>query len=336
MVGAKTLYRSRGAVLGGVCAGLAEYFALDTVIVRVLTVALAVVTAGFAAVVYVALWLILPQALQHDSVVDVAPESVHSEARGCAVDARAATRPASVSPGVPSGIGHIPPTPPRGARAAAVPPSAAQAAAQPAATVGSFATTHAPGAPLSPETPGGASAPSAGAPRAASAGAQPVHDASVRVMLFIGMTLLFAGFAGFFSSLVAEVRWWQFWPTMLVIVGVVALVVPPQERNERGWAVAGGIAALVAGGWLLVFSLGFVSWGSLRAIADNLWPLFFVMAGFFVMAVSVHSPGFALCGVAAFAVFCALGLAWFSLPGDLLQATFQLPGKTLVVPNPWM
>ena len=100
--------------------------------------------------------------------------------------------------------------------------------------------------------------------------------------------------------------------------------------------MAGGIAALVAGGWLLVFSLGFVSWGSLRAIADNLWPLFFVMAGFFVMAVSVHSPGFALCGVAAFAVFCVLGLAWFSLPGDLLQATFQLPGKTLVVPNPWM
>ena len=245
MVGAKTLYRSRGAVLGGVCAGLAEYFALDTVIVRVLTVALAVVTAGFAAVVYVALWLILPQAPQHDSVVDVAPESVHSEARGCAVDARAATRPASVSPGAPSGIGHIPPTPPRGARAAAVPPSAAQAAAQPAATVGPFAAPHAPGAPFSPETPGGASASSAGAPRAASAGAQPVHDASVRVMLFIGMTLLFAGFAGFFSSLVAEVRWWQFWPTMLVIVGVVALVVPPQERNERGWAVAGGIAALV-------------------------------------------------------------------------------------------
>ncbi len=155
-------------------------------------------------------------------------------------------------------------------------------------------------------------------------------------MLFIGMTLLFAGFSGFFSSLVSEVRWWQFWPAMLVIAGIVTLVVPPREGDERGWAVAGGIVALVAGAWLLVFSLGFVSWGSLRVIADNLWPLFFVMAGFFLMAVSVRSPGFALCGVAAFAVFCALGLLWFAQPGDLPQATLQLPGKVLVIPNLWM
>lgn len=383
MVGAKTLYRSRCAVLGGVCAGLAEYFALDTVVVRALAVALAVVTAGFAAIVYVALWLILPQAPQQDSVVDVSPESVHSEARGCTVEARAAKRSTFVSPGVSSGIGHIPPTPPRGARAAAVPPSAAQSApapapgapaaqpapgmapgapaaqpapgvatgapaaqsapgasaAQSAATAGPTAALRAPGSPCAPSAaPGAASSPASAAPAAGapSAGACPVRDASVRIMLFIGMTLLFAGFSGFFSALVSEVRWWQFWPAMLIIVGIVTLVVPPREGEERGWAVAGGIVALVAGAWLLVFSLGFVSWGSLLTIADNLWPLFFVMAGFFIMAVSVRAPGFALCGGAAFAVFCVLGLAWFALPGDLPQATLQLPGKALVIPNLWM
>lgn len=355
MVGAKTLYRSRCAVLGGVCAGLAEYFALDTVVVRALAVALAVVTAGFAAIVYVALWLILPQASQQDSVVDVSPESVHSDARGCTIEARAAKRSTFVSPGVSSGIGHIPPTPPRGARAAAVPLSAAQpapasgtpapqptsgaSASQFAATAGPTTVSHAPGSPRASNAASGAASSPANATSAASApssGARPVRDASVRIMLFIGMTLLFAGFSGFFSALVSEVRWWQFWPAMLVIVGIVTLVVPPREGEERGWAVAGGIVAIVAGAWLLMFSLGFVSWASLFTIADNLWPLFFVMAGFFIMAVSVRAPGFALCGVAAFAVFCVLGLAWFALPGDLPQATLQLPGKALVIPNLWM
>lgn len=53
----------RNAMLGGVCAGLADYIGWDATLVRVLTVALAVFTAvGPVVIAYVVLWLIIPPA----------------------------------------------------------------------------------------------------------------------------------------------------------------------------------------------------------------------------------------------------------------------------------
>jgi phage shock protein C len=54
------VYRQpKGAVLGGVCAGLADYFRLDPTLVRVVFL-LVIVLTGFGALVYLALWFILP------------------------------------------------------------------------------------------------------------------------------------------------------------------------------------------------------------------------------------------------------------------------------------
>jgi phage shock protein C len=59
---AKKLMRSsRDKKIGGVCAGLAEYFDLDPTIVRVVWL-LAVLFAGTGLFVYVVLWIVLPQA----------------------------------------------------------------------------------------------------------------------------------------------------------------------------------------------------------------------------------------------------------------------------------
>ncbi len=53
------LYRSRTDVmLGGVCAGLARYLDVDTVLVRLLAVVLAL--SGFGVALYVILWVIIP------------------------------------------------------------------------------------------------------------------------------------------------------------------------------------------------------------------------------------------------------------------------------------
>jgi phage shock protein PspC (stress-responsive transcriptional regulator) len=54
------LTRSHDRVLGGVAGGLAEYFALDPTLVRVLWVAAAVLTHVAALVAYVLLWAIVP------------------------------------------------------------------------------------------------------------------------------------------------------------------------------------------------------------------------------------------------------------------------------------
>ncbi len=57
-----TLRRSRtDRMLAGVCGGLAETLGADAALLRVLLVALTLVTGGAAAVVYLAAWVLAPE-----------------------------------------------------------------------------------------------------------------------------------------------------------------------------------------------------------------------------------------------------------------------------------
>ena len=56
----KRLTRSDDKMIGGVCAGLAEYLDIDPTIVRIVWV-LMVLFAGFGILRYVILWLIMPK-----------------------------------------------------------------------------------------------------------------------------------------------------------------------------------------------------------------------------------------------------------------------------------
>ncbi|WP_347840514.1 PspC domain-containing protein [uncultured Draconibacterium sp.] len=56
------LYRSRNRVLGGVLAGIAEYFAIDVILVRVIYVLLSLFSAGFPGLlVYIICWAVIPE-----------------------------------------------------------------------------------------------------------------------------------------------------------------------------------------------------------------------------------------------------------------------------------
>ena len=56
----KRLYRSRvDKVLGGVCGGIAEYFEIDPVIVRLLWVVFSLI-AGTGVIAYIIAWIIIP------------------------------------------------------------------------------------------------------------------------------------------------------------------------------------------------------------------------------------------------------------------------------------
>jgi phage shock protein C len=58
-----TLQRSRtDRMLSGVCGGLAETFGIDPALVRLGMVALTVVSGGGAALLYVAAWVLIPEA----------------------------------------------------------------------------------------------------------------------------------------------------------------------------------------------------------------------------------------------------------------------------------
>ena len=57
----KKLTRSENKFLGGVCAGIAEYFELDPTIVRVAYAVLSVFSAAFPGILlYIILWIIIP------------------------------------------------------------------------------------------------------------------------------------------------------------------------------------------------------------------------------------------------------------------------------------
>lgn len=75
----KRLYRVSDGVIGGVCAGVAEYFDIEPILTRILAVGLTVASGGLLGIAYLALWAILPVKSEVDSVIDVEPEKVHSE-----------------------------------------------------------------------------------------------------------------------------------------------------------------------------------------------------------------------------------------------------------------
>lgn len=58
----KTLYRTRDdRMLGGVCAGIAEYFEIDPTVVRLLAVLAALLSAGGAIIAYLVMWVAVPE-----------------------------------------------------------------------------------------------------------------------------------------------------------------------------------------------------------------------------------------------------------------------------------
>lgn len=57
----RVLTRSRDRMLGGVAAGLAEYFEIDPTVVRLGIVLTALLSGGVVLVGYIALWIIMPE-----------------------------------------------------------------------------------------------------------------------------------------------------------------------------------------------------------------------------------------------------------------------------------
>ncbi|MBI2573502.1 PspC domain-containing protein [Candidatus Woesearchaeota archaeon] len=58
----KRLYRnSNDKVLGGVCSGVAEYFSIDPVLVRIVWVLATLVSMGFGIIAYLVAWIIMPE-----------------------------------------------------------------------------------------------------------------------------------------------------------------------------------------------------------------------------------------------------------------------------------
>jgi phage shock protein C len=59
LASSKKLYRSKNKWLGGVCAGVAEYFNVDPLVVRIIWLVLAL-GYGVGVLAYIIAWLLIP------------------------------------------------------------------------------------------------------------------------------------------------------------------------------------------------------------------------------------------------------------------------------------
>ena len=58
----KKLYRSKkDKMIAGICAGIAEYFELDPTLIRLIYVAVTLMTLGTGEILYLLAWMIIPE-----------------------------------------------------------------------------------------------------------------------------------------------------------------------------------------------------------------------------------------------------------------------------------
>lgn len=187
----RTLARNEdNAVFGGVCAGIADYVDMDSILIRVAAIILGVFTLGIAVIPYVIMWALLPSyAAPRDSLVDVDPSDVQSDKYTHVVSTSAQST-AQAQHGVFAGAGHVPPQPPLN-----VTTSSAPHKVQPT-------------------------------PIKQASIKQKQHPVLVAFFLAILLALLFGMFANTMVGRVPDLELIQFIPIAFVVLGIVVLVAP--------------------------------------------------------------------------------------------------------------
>lgn len=179
----RQLYRSSDAIIGGVCAGIAEYFSTDTLLIRILAILLTFVTAGLVVIPYIILWATLDKAPDASTPLDVQPEEVHSATFGCF-----------------DGVGRC----------------------------------------------------TDGSEKGGACEDEKHRRIIIQIMLIVGAVLLLLGIMSLVSDYVSGIAWWQCWPLLLVIVGIIRMVVPGRAGHEL-MAFAVGFVVFALG--VLLFAL---------------------------------------------------------------------------------
>jgi phage shock protein C len=191
-------YRGRDRIVGGVCSGLGEGLHIDPIWVRLAFVVLAFAQ-GIGVVLYVVLWVIMPERGQERPAGRTAFDSMSDDIKRAWANLR----------------GQFGGRPPAGstsqATAAPPPPPAAAAASVPSS---GHATQVLP--PLPPTS----------APPPAAPAQRGVHNQSV----VLGVILVLIGLA-FLLSNTGFVNWSEIWPIALIALGIVLLARSLESRS---------------------------------------------------------------------------------------------------------
>lgn len=188
-----TLRRGKDRILGGVCSGLAEYFDVDPIFVRIAFVILAVLPPAPGVLIYLVLWVIMPapEGMPASAGLGSRIRAMGDDMRGLGQNLRHEFSSSSAATHDPSGPATSP--------AATVPP-------RPETT---------------PSSTGSINTPSSGQPR------RPWRGMDGRERgLWLGGILILLGiyFLGVNLGLFSWWRWELFWPIVLISIGLFVLV----------------------------------------------------------------------------------------------------------------
>ncbi len=216
---------SRHKMVAGVCGGLAEYFDVDPVLIRISWVAATPITHGLAIPLYIILWILMPRDdraypaegadywQEWSGEFRAEAQRVAAEARRVADDVTGRARP-------PEAATH-PPTEPTasvaGAGVAEEVGAATEKDRQPPSTTTPPTETPPAGTPYDPYAP----PPPDWEPRWRHRGRDPRHRQHTAGLILVGLgVILLASEAGWF----AWIQWNLVWPALLVIIGVALLL----------------------------------------------------------------------------------------------------------------
>ncbi len=146
----------------------------------------------------------------------------------------------------------------------------------------------------------------------------------MKVAIWLGSLCLFFGIVALLANHVHGISWWQFWPLIFSIIGIMQMVVPG-EPGHRATQFVNGLILFSLGSVLLFLSLGIFGWETLRLMFGNLWPLLLMMTGFFMIGAALRSPWWTLAAGLCFVAFCVVGILWFAVPGPTDVIVLTLP-----------
>ena len=312
---AKRLYRSDDGIIAGVCAGIAEYCDIDPVIVRILAVLLSISSFGAVVLVYVLLWLVMPRRVS-------AGDPISCDACLRVDPCGQAEQPGQTGQTVPPAGSR--PIPPVGHGAQAPGYAAYASAAQQAGQTNQ--------APYAAHYEAVAAMGARDASRREAAG----MGGTTRVVVWAGVILLFIGVAALLSSIVDEVSWWQLWPCLVILAGLVEMVVP-SRREFRIRRFSRGIVVFSLGILLLLVTIQLLSWHTIVLMFEKLWPLLLIALGIDIISRAMGNELLALAAALCVVAMVVCAATVFAVPGSLEQLTVHPPllGTHVFEVNPW-
>ena len=310
-------YRSRNRVLGGVCSGLAEYFHVDVLMVRILVLLLGAATFGALYLVYGVAWLVFDFPPETNEACTLEVHHIDDEQRAHSVVSDAPKKRSDEDPSTAAhdliSLAYMPPAPPP-----------------------AYCKEH-------PDAIKDYCTKVSQAPRLTSLSIdydKKQVSESNRKFALIASLMAALGFSFtlvcfLIISLSEHLFLINIWPVLLSMVGIVFVMVP-HPRRAVSLKYPFGMTLISAGLVGSLISLGFTSPESVGICLSYMWPLLVVCLLVCVIGLYYQSNLTLMFAGLSLGLIFFISFLFLADPGSLYSLDIVLFGKCFIIYNPWL